>query len=516
MTMDVVRTDVLVVGAGPTGQTLACSLARAGVSFHLIDKIEKRSPYSRALVVHLRSLEIFNQLGMADELLSYSNNVKGVRAHAGRKLKFEARLADLLRFNWAGCRYKGVLVVEQDRTEAVLDKALEQMGSKPLFSHELIDYEEDADGVRARCRDDKGQEYAVECKYIAGCDGAHSVVRHKTRIPFVGDAYEDDFMLADLDVEWDQPGEFIQLFIDQKGILVLAPMFKKTRLIASLGRYIEDVPDPTLEDFQRLVDRLVPYKAKLSNATWLTRFRLHHRIANRFRQGRSFLAGDAAHIHSPAGGQGMNTGIQDGWNLGWKLAWALRCEDAALADELLESYNEERHPVGEALIQTTDRMFKLMTGQTWFSGFMRRWVVPTVIPLVTRITPLVRLGIFRITQLGIGYRGQSLCGPDPDSGHFVKGVQPGDRMPDLELNGVSLHSLLDPRWPTVLSVGMETTIDSPKCKSIQLANPTDEQRSLLGVRASGVFLIRPDAHLAARAATGETIQKASLLRLLPD
>ena len=496
--METVRTDVLIVGAGPTGLTLACSLARAGVRFHLIDKITERSPYSRALVVQLRSLEIFNQLGIADGLIPLGNEAGNAKIFVKRKLRVELPIFDVA---YKGCRFDKALFIEQGRTEHSLEECLFGLGGKAHLGHELLGFEETADGVAARCRGD--EEYAVECRYIAGCDGAHSVVRHGKGIAFEGSAYAQDFILGDLDIDWNQPRDSFMAFQDRAGFMALFPMRDRSRLIAARGRYREDAPDPTLDDFREIFKRLVPYEAELSNPVWLARFHLHHRIAARFRSGRAMLAGDAAHIHSPVGGQGMNTGIQDAWNLGWKLAWAVKSPESA--DALLESYHEERHPVGESLLRTTDAAFNFVAGQGWFAKTARSWFAPWALPLGAHLPPVRNRARYLVTELGINYRGSSLCargGGEPG---------PGDRMPDLEIDGRSLHAMLDPVRPTVLSVG-DTAAESPDWKSVRIDTVTPEQQELLNADGDTHFLVRPDGHLAARSPSMAELTDAPLMK----
>jgi hypothetical protein len=334
-------------------------------------------------------------------------------------------------------------------------------------------------------------------------------------VAFSGSAYAQDFMLADVDLEWGQGRHTFQAFVERGGFMAFFPLREKTRLIAARGRYRENSGAPSLEDFERLLDRLVPYDARISNPSWIERFHLHHRIADRFRMGRTCLAGDAAHIHSPVGGQGMNTGIQDAWNLGWKLAWALRSDNPAAADDILETYHDERYPVGRLLLRTTDRAFSFVSGTSWFSQLARTFIAPWLVPTLARISFLRRALMFRITQLGIGYRGSALCGPDPERRHFADALLPGDRMPDIPIGDDWLRPLLDPVRPTVLAVGMEAPHASARWKVIHLPHPSDPTRSLLGLKGPGLFLIRPDGHLAARGVMLETLETAKLMRLAP-
>ncbi len=211
----------------------------------------------------------------------------------------------------------------------------------------------------------------------------------------------------------------------------------------------------------------------------------------------------------------MNTGIQDAWNLGWKLAWALRAGDPAVADDILETYHDERYPVGRALLRTTDRAFSFVSGTSWLPRLVRTFIAPWLVRILGRISSLRRGLLFRITQLGIRYRGGALAGPDPDRRHFTGALLPGDRMPDIPIGDVWLHPLLDPVRPTVLVVGMDAPQGSAWWKVIHLGHATDPTRSLLGLRGPGLFLIRPDGHLAARGLTVETLETSDLMRFAP-
>jgi 2-polyprenyl-6-methoxyphenol hydroxylase-like FAD-dependent oxidoreductase len=354
-----VNPDVLIVGAGPTGLMLACELVRSNVSFRIVDKITEPSTRSRALVVHARTLELLEKLGVADKLAA--RGVRTLRAHLyiNKKLAADFEIDDT---GIDDTPFRYVLMVSQAETERVLREWLEEHGVAIERGVEVTSVEPTFG--EATLRTPTGEE-RVKARYVVGCDGSHSAVRHAGKFAFEGEPYPQDFVLADVHLA--SPVDGLNLCFDDRGFFVVLPLPNGIhRIITSRADAPATMGDPTLADVQELADALSPTPLVLKDPVWLARFRLHHRQTDQYRRGPLFLAGDAAHIHSPAGGQGMNTGMQDSANLAWKLALVVRGE----ADEaLLDSYHEERHPVGRDLLRTTDRLFSINTApDVWIRG----------------------------------------------------------------------------------------------------------------------------------------------------
>ncbi len=415
---------MLIVGAGPTGLMLACELARANVSFRIVDKASEPSTRSRALVVHTRSLELFQKLGIADELVSRGARTLAAHIYINKKHAADFAIDDT---GIDDTPFRFVLVVSQAETERVLTEWLVQHGVEIERGVEVASVEPTfGEAVLvSRAGDGSRREERVKPRYVVGCDGAHSVVRHAGKFSFEGEPYPQDFVLADVHLASPLPSSSrgLNMFFDDRGVFVVIELAGGVhRIIASHSDAPQTTGDPSLADVQALTDALSPLQLALRDPVWLARFRLHHRQADQYRRGPLFLAGDAAHIHSPAGGQGMNTGIQDAANLAWKLALVVRGE---AEERLLDSYHDERHPIGRELLRTTDRLFAInTTGEAWVRG-LRNFVVKRLAqPMLSSRER--RAWIFRfIAELKIGYvQSPIVCGEGQG------GPRPGERAPD--------------------------------------------------------------------------------------
>src|SRR5436190_13547878 len=309
--------DVLIIGAGPTGGMLALELAMQSVSFRIIDGEPVRSDKSRALVVQPRTLELLDRHGIARELAELGEIAKGARIFVNKKLAVQFDLDDL---GFDDTAFPAPVFISQADTETFLDDALERYGHTVDRSLTAEKLEQDDTGVTVQLRGADGIEQQVRCRYVVGCDGAHSIVRHSANLNFEGAAYPQDFILADVHLQWDHPIDRLTMFMGQTLLLGFPLRDGIFRLIGSRPGGLDKHAEPTLEDFQKIFAQLAPGNAQLVDPVWISRFRLHHRGVNCYRAGRLFVSGDAAHVHSPAGGQGMNTGMQDSVNLGWKLA----------------------------------------------------------------------------------------------------------------------------------------------------------------------------------------------------
>jgi 2-polyprenyl-6-methoxyphenol hydroxylase-like FAD-dependent oxidoreductase len=343
------RVAVLVVGAGPVGLTMAAELRRYGVELRIIDKSASRTDKSKALVLWSRSLELIQRMGCVDRFLAAGAPVHGARISNGAK-----RIADVT-FDNVASPYPFALMIPQSETERLLEEHLAELGTKVERFTELASFEVLSDGVIANLRGSNGKEERVTVDWLIGCDGAHSAVRHGLGAEFEGSTEPSDFALADLRLEGLHPDK-LDVFWHAKGILAFFPIVgDRYRVIADLGpaKNASGLTDPTLEEMQALVEQRGPGNIHLHDPYWLASFRINERKVKDYRRGQIFLAGDAAHIHSPAGGQGMNTGMQDAFNLAWKLAMVIK---GTAKPSLLDSYSIERSAVGDRVLHNATQL----------------------------------------------------------------------------------------------------------------------------------------------------------------
>ncbi|MEV0637497.1 FAD-dependent monooxygenase [Streptomyces sp. NPDC050619] len=414
--------DVLVVGGGPTGLALAAQLRAYGTRFRIVDRSLDRVHESRALVIQPRTLEALAGFGVSDELVARGNTAMRLRLHLPRRV---VRLA-LFDIGMADTSYPFLLFLSQAETETVLAEHLAARDVVVERGTELVGLEQKGPHSTCRLRDRDGREETVRARYVVGCDGAHSTVRAQAGIAFDGYAYPQTFLLADLEVDGLEP-DAVHTYLTGAGVLFFFPLGSPAtwRMLAMRPPGAPDT-EVTLSLLRKITDRYTDDRLMLRDPAWMTDFRLHNRGAAHYRAGRCFLAGDAAHIHSPAGGQGMNTGIQDALNLGWKLA--LVCQGAA-PEGLLETYEAERAPVGRAVRRLTDRAFTIGTSGNPALRVARTQLAPRLAPLALRATAL-RGRVFRtVSELGIHYRSSpaATAGSRPPG----RGPRAGDRLPDL-------------------------------------------------------------------------------------
>jgi 2-polyprenyl-6-methoxyphenol hydroxylase-like FAD-dependent oxidoreductase len=343
MLAETTSTDVLIVGAGPTGLTLACALAARGVDHLLLDGAERGANTSRAAVIHARTLEVLDDLGVSADLCGRGVVVPRFTVRDRDRALFQVPFGGL------PTKYPYTLMLPQDETERILGEHLTARGGTVHWRHRVTGIDQ---GVATVAGPD-GAEHRVRARYIAGCDGMNSVVREQAGIGFTGARYAESFVLADVTMEWPYPRDEVNLFFSPDGLVVVAPLpGDHYRIVATL----DDAPEhPTAADVQKLLGpRAVP--VTVTGMAWSSRFRVHHRLADAYRRGPVFLAGDAAHVHSPAGGQGMNTGIQDATALARLLADTLA---GGTAD--LDAYETSRRPVAAGVVTMTDRLTRVAT-----------------------------------------------------------------------------------------------------------------------------------------------------------
>jgi 2-polyprenyl-6-methoxyphenol hydroxylase-like FAD-dependent oxidoreductase len=372
---DMAQTDVLVVGAGPTGLVLALWLSKLGIKPRIIDKTAEPGTTSRALAVHARTLELYRQLDLTDAVIESGHKVPAVnlwvRGHREARVSFEDIGADIT-------RYPFLHIFPQDEHERLLIARLAAMDISVERRTELINCSDEGDRVVARLRGAGGGEERCETAYIAGCDGAHSVVRQTMATGFPGGTYRQVFYVADVEASGPPLDGELHVDLDEADFLAVFPLAhaSRARLIGTVRDERADHPE-TLT-FQDVSGRAIEHlKVRINRVNWFSVYHVHHRVTEHFRKGRAFLLGDAAHIHSPAGGQGMNTGIGDAINLAWILAAVLR---GRAPPKLLDSYEPERIAFARRLVNTTDRVFTLATAEGRIADLIRTRIVPVLIP----------------------------------------------------------------------------------------------------------------------------------------
>ena len=528
--------DVLIVGAGPTGLALAAQLDRFGASFRVVDRSLDRAHESRALGVQARTLELLDAVGVADRLVARGRTSTRLALHLEARTVAEVRLGDI---GAADTRFPFILFVSQAETERLLAERLSASGVAIERGVELVAFEAGEAGVECVLLDRDGREERVRARFLVGCDGAHSAVRRGAGFSFEGGSYPQRFLLGDVEADGSLEPDAINSFGGAGGAAMFFPLGHPAtwRVIAMEGREREEatpatpaMPAPaagapdelSLVELQAAVDPPTGRSVRLRDPVWLTRFRLHHRQTSRYRMGRVFLAGDAAHIHSPVGAQGMNTGIQDAWNLGWKLALVAR---GAAREALLDSYDAERWPVGHRLLRYTDRAFGTFA-RVMSRGRVATWARSVV---VSRVLPhLVTAGRLRsvafrfVSQLGIRYRRSPAVseGAPP----LAAGPRAGDRMPDarVALDGrpASLQRATTGAHLTLLLCGDGEAWDASELSELTrryggllvvlrltrrtavgaLVDESGDTLRTLGVGEAAQYLVRPDGHVAFRCA----------------
>lgn len=482
--MNSASSDVLIAGAGPSGLLLALELCRHGLRPRIIDPLPGPSPLSRALVVHARTLELLDRHQLADAFVARGEVVRG---GAMRRRGRVVATVPLGRIGEGLSPFPFLLILSQDQTEALLREALGRYGVTVEWNTALLDLTQDEQGVTATLQTAGEQPSTARAAYLAGCDGDRSAVRKALGIGFPGGTYEQTFYVADTLTEGlppdPQAGRQLQIALAPRTFNAFFPMpGGRTRILGLLppGTPTEGI---TFADVQPALEAAEHIRVRAVN--WFSTYRVHHRVADHFRLGRAFLVGDAGHIHSPAGGQGMNTGLGDAANLGWKLAAVLR---QAAPEALLDTYEAERLPFARELVATTDQAFTGATRASAWAGFVRTQLAPRLLPLALR-WPALRRRLFRaISQTVIAY-------PDsPLSQGQAAAVAGGQRLPWAP----GRYEALRPAGWHLLHVG-----PNPAARTWAATQglPATEVAPAAGEAAGAVYLMRPDAYVGQAAAT---------------
>ena len=429
-------TDVLIVGAGPTGLSMACQLIRYGIDFLILDKREGVTPYSKAIGVQARTLEIYEQMDLAHRAIE-----EGTIAGKARLL-VEGEVRGEIDFSQIGkglSSYPFILMLEQSKNEKLLYDYLRSHGKEVQWNTELQDFRQSDSEVTAHVKPADGDPQIIKAKYLIGCDGPRSVVRHSLGIEFGGSTFERMFYVADAQVDWHFTHDALHVCLAKESFAVFFPLKgeKRYRIVGVFPEeFAKEEGDVLYEEIEARIRQLAQLELDIHDVEWFSTYKVHTRHAARFSDGRCFLAGDSAHIHSPAGAQGMNTGIQDAYNLAWKLALVL--QDIA-GKNLLNTYKEERLENAKNLLRTTDRIFQLVASDEWWLALLRTNVVPPIASYILSLESVRNFIFPLISQTGINYRHGSLSRHAGDEDFRVKA---GDRMPYVVTDGASIYDRL--------------------------------------------------------------------------
>jgi 2-polyprenyl-6-methoxyphenol hydroxylase-like FAD-dependent oxidoreductase len=502
------ETEVLVVGAGPTGLMLACQLLRRGVSVRVVDRHSGPAQQTRALGVQARTLEVYQKLGVAKTALELGTPANGAQLWANGKRMAHVPFGDA----GAGVSpFPYILILGQDDNERILGEKLRELGGAVEWNTELIALAQDETGGTATLKRPDDSHEPVRASWIGGCDGARSAVRELNGIDFPGAPYEQVFYVADVEMTGPMAEGELNVFLRSQGFNLLFPMRGKDhwRLVGILPKELVDRDVKTIDAILPSLKSDATAALDVRACSWFSTYRIHHRAAARFRAGRAFIAGDAAHIHSPVGAQGMNTGLQDAYNLAWKLALVVK----GRADPaLLDSYEAERIRVARRLLETTDRAFRLAVSDHWLAGLFRTQIVGRIAALLMSTKRMQRVGFRTVSQTAISYRKSALSKTLP--GLTADAPQAGDRFPWLSLQlrpdgpDDDLYQALDDLSFHLLIFGQPAPAGLATDALLQVHAVPDDKVNDKALAARQIpkpsfYLLRPDGYIGLCGATIE-------------
>jgi 2-polyprenyl-6-methoxyphenol hydroxylase-like FAD-dependent oxidoreductase len=487
---------VLIVGAGPTGLVLALWLTKFHVRVRIIDKLAASGTTSRALAVQARTLEFYQQMGLAQAVIDRGHKVPALNLWVKTRQAARVPIGNL---GQGLTPFPYPLIFPQDQHETLLIERLAALGVEVERQAELADFQELGATIRATLRK-AGAEETGSYAYLAGCDGARSRVREVLGTGFPGGTYDHLFYVADVDAAGPPMNGELHVGLDDADFLAVFPL-QQTGTARLIGSVRDDVAaDHEHLRFEEVRGRAIRnLKLEVSNVNWFSTYRVHHRVAQQFRKGRAFLLGDAAHVHSPVGGQGMNTGIGDAVNLAWKLAAALKQPPN---DSLLDSYEPERIAFARRLVATTDRAFTLVISNGAFARFVRTKVIPSVAPALFRLAAMGRLAFRTVSQTEVNYR------DSPLSRGSAGKLRGGDRLPWVKIGQGEEHNftaLTSMDWQIHVygeaALDLKSVADSRKIPLHVF--PWKAAMKAAGLLRNAVYLIRPDGYVGFADAAGD-------------
>ena len=478
---------VLIVGAGPTGLALAHRLTHYQIPFRIIDKRPGPDYKSRAIGVHARTLEFYDQLQIAEDAVNLGIKMPAAHIHKSSK---EVGYVNLGNLGKGLSRFPFVLSLPQDEHEELLVHHLKRLGITVDWQTELISFKDKDGGVEAViAKEDKHE--TIQVSYLCGCDGAKSIIRRDLNIPFEGTTYKDLFYIADVEAKGEATSNTdINIALSKNGFCMVLPVRSKRtqRLVGIIPRLLAEKPDLNFSDIQPSLHSLLDIQVKKVN--WFSTFKVHKRVASKFMKGRVFLLGDAAHIHSPTGAQGMNTGIGDAVNLSWKLAAVLK---KVAHPHILHTYSTERRTFARQLVATTDQAFKAMIGRNLRGLLLRGFLLPHLVPLASRFTFSRKIAFRMMSQIHVRYR-KSLI-----SQGKVGKLRGGDRLPWLDPTiADNYQALQSGDWQIhVYGHVSEELKASQEKTNIPISSwAWNSEMKKVGFTENALYLIRPDGHLA--------------------
>lgn len=478
---------VLIAGAGPVGLTLANELVRHGISVRIVDKNAERTDKSKALVLWSRTLELFDDAGYAKEFEAVGMQGHGAQISTGKKIVANVTLDSL------DSRFPYALMIPQSETERVLEERLEAAGVKVERTVELASFIDKGASIEATLKKADGSTETVQADWLVGCDGAHSAVRHGLGFAFEGSTLESHWALADGYIPGLDPKDRMHIFWHRDGILAFFPIVgERWRVIGDLGPATgnEKHPDPTLAEINELMAHRGSPDIVMRDPFWLAAFRINERKVKDYARGRVFLAGDAAHIHSPAGGQGMNTGMQDAFNLAWKLALVI---EGAAKPSLLDSYSPERSAVGEQVLKNASRLTEAATMRNPVAQGLRN----TIVKFATGFPAIQHKIANQLGEMDIGYPMSPLTAKN---GAVANGPKSGERWADRLPAGAGGMRF------TALGPAETVAALAARFPKLVAASPAKEPEHKTALR-----LIRPDGYVGFAGAAKDRVKAEAYL-----
>jgi 2-polyprenyl-6-methoxyphenol hydroxylase-like FAD-dependent oxidoreductase len=504
--------EVLIVGAGPTGLMMACQLVFRGIHFRIIDRKDYRTNYSGALIIQARSVEILQQMGIAQSAIQQGIIANEINIVFNGKKSFRIPIKDI---GQGLTKFPYLLMVEQSITEQLLADFISNYGYVVERNTELLRFKQENDGVTAILRLPDGKEDILKATYLVAADGGHSTVREQLAIPFLGSTHSVSLFVTDCEADVNLPVDTICFSFSNAATAGFFPLTGgRWRVDGTISKVLEVKENVAFEDIAENFAIRTRMKVMLYKPHWFSVFHSHQRYASSFQQNRCFLLGDAAHIHSPVGAQGMNTGLQDAYNLAWKLALVIQKK---AKESLLDTYMAERKTIAKKVIRSTDNIFKLVTSQHFLIKTIRLYAVPFVMKLILPVLKnqkaIRRLFFCMISEIGIHYRKSSISQHASLGSFPYHAPKPGDRLPYIlyskhgkavniqeNMNGTGFHLLVfaKSKLPDYILLVAEKYSHLLSIETIPYSSETINLYERLGIHNNGCYLIRPDMYIAYR------------------